>query len=122
VKKPKATWIRPEVGAEIEYSGVTDDGILREAVFKGLRDDLGPANGHRVVADGAHKGQRGRGQRDRRPKRKPREGGSSALEAADRASARGTSPTGRKFLPKFTFRQCSRVGRGGPRRNAYSLC
>ena len=40
VKKPKATWVMPEVLAEIEYSGITDDGILREAVFKGLRDDL----------------------------------------------------------------------------------
>jgi bifunctional non-homologous end joining protein LigD len=40
VKKPKATWVRPLVQAEIEYGGITDDGLLREAVFKGLRDDL----------------------------------------------------------------------------------
>src|SRR3954468_798955 len=40
VKKPKATWVEPEVDAEIEYSAVTDDGLLRAAVFKGLRDDL----------------------------------------------------------------------------------
>jgi bifunctional non-homologous end joining protein LigD len=40
VKKPKATWVSPDVLAEIEYGGVTDDGLLREAVFKGLRDDL----------------------------------------------------------------------------------
>ena len=40
IKKPKATWVRPVVDAEIEYSGVTDDGLLRAAVFKGLRDDL----------------------------------------------------------------------------------
>jgi bifunctional non-homologous end joining protein LigD len=40
VKKPKATWVKPVVQAEIEYGGITDDGILREAVFKGLRDDL----------------------------------------------------------------------------------
>lgn len=26
--------------AEIAYSSVTEDGLLREAVFKGLRDDL----------------------------------------------------------------------------------
>jgi bifunctional non-homologous end joining protein LigD len=38
VKKPKATWVQPVVDAEIEYSGVTDDGLLRAAVFKGLRD------------------------------------------------------------------------------------
>ncbi len=42
VKKPKATWVEPVVQAEVKYTGVTDDGILREAVFKGLRDDLSP--------------------------------------------------------------------------------
>jgi bifunctional non-homologous end joining protein LigD len=41
VKKPKATWVEPAVDAEIEYSALTDDGLLRAAVFKGLRDDLG---------------------------------------------------------------------------------
>src|SRR3954454_22719747 len=41
VKKPKATWVEPVVDAEIEYSAVTDDGLWRAAVFKGLRDDLG---------------------------------------------------------------------------------
>jgi bifunctional non-homologous end joining protein LigD len=45
VKKPKATWVKPVVEAEIEYGGITDDGLLREAVFKGLRDDL--QNGNR---------------------------------------------------------------------------
>ena len=40
VKKPKATWVEPVVNAEIEYSAVTDDGLLRAAVYKGLRDDL----------------------------------------------------------------------------------
>ena len=40
VKKPKATWVRPLIDAEVEYSAITDDGLLRSAVFKGLRDDL----------------------------------------------------------------------------------
>jgi bifunctional non-homologous end joining protein LigD len=40
VKKPKATWLKPKVLAEVEYSAVTEDGLLRAAVFKGLRDDL----------------------------------------------------------------------------------
>jgi bifunctional non-homologous end joining protein LigD len=35
--------VQPVVDAEIEYGGVTDDGLLRAAVFKGLRDDLAPA-------------------------------------------------------------------------------
>ncbi|WP_027170158.1 DNA ligase D [Mesorhizobium sp. WSM3224] len=40
IKKPKATWVKPEILAEVQFSGVTDRGILREAVFKGLREDL----------------------------------------------------------------------------------
>ncbi|MFL6790095.1 MAG: DNA ligase D [Bradyrhizobium sp.] len=40
VRKPKATWVEPEVDAEVEYRALTDDGLLREAVFKGMRDDL----------------------------------------------------------------------------------
>jgi bifunctional non-homologous end joining protein LigD len=40
VNKSKATWVEPVLLAEIEYSGITDDGLLREAVFKGLPDDL----------------------------------------------------------------------------------
>jgi bifunctional non-homologous end joining protein LigD len=42
VNKPKATWVEPEVDAEVEYGALTDDGLLRAAVFKGFRDDLGP--------------------------------------------------------------------------------
>lgn len=38
--KPKATWVEPSVLAEVEYGALTDDGLLREAVFKGLREDL----------------------------------------------------------------------------------
>jgi bifunctional non-homologous end joining protein LigD len=43
INKPKATWVEPSLNAEVEFSSITDDGILREAVFKGLRDDLAPA-------------------------------------------------------------------------------
>jgi bifunctional non-homologous end joining protein LigD len=54
VKKPKATWVEPVVDAEIEYSGFTDDGLLRAAVFKRLRDDLGPPD-NRTADDWASK-------------------------------------------------------------------
>jgi bifunctional non-homologous end joining protein LigD len=38
VNKPKATWVRPEVEADVEFSSMTTDGLLREPVFKGLAD------------------------------------------------------------------------------------
>lgn len=40
VSKPKATWVEPSALAEVEYGALTDDGLLREAVFKRLREDL----------------------------------------------------------------------------------
>src|SRR4029453_11452048 len=60
VKKPKATWVQPVVQAEIEYGGITDDGLLREAVFKGLRDDL-PAAEAPTAPTRAHRSGEGRG-------------------------------------------------------------
>jgi bifunctional non-homologous end joining protein LigD len=40
IVKPKATWVEPVVDAEVAYSSKTDAGLLREAVFKSLREDL----------------------------------------------------------------------------------
>jgi bifunctional non-homologous end joining protein LigD len=40
IKKPKATWVEPVLHAEVKFSGITADGLLREAVFKGIRGDL----------------------------------------------------------------------------------
>jgi bifunctional non-homologous end joining protein LigD len=38
VKKPKATWVKPFVEAEVEYSSMTADGRLRAPVFKALKE------------------------------------------------------------------------------------
>jgi bifunctional non-homologous end joining protein LigD len=40
IKKPKATWVKPVELVDVEYRAVTDDGRLRHASFKGVRDDL----------------------------------------------------------------------------------
>ena len=40
VKKPKATWVRPDLFVDVQYRSITPDGRLRHASFKGVREDL----------------------------------------------------------------------------------
>jgi bifunctional non-homologous end joining protein LigD len=48
IDKPKATWVEPVIDAEIAFSSRTPNGLLREAVYKGVRDDLAPPPTRRV--------------------------------------------------------------------------
>jgi bifunctional non-homologous end joining protein LigD len=39
MQRKDVIWVRPELVAQIEYRAWTDDGLLRHAAFKGLRED-----------------------------------------------------------------------------------
>jgi bifunctional non-homologous end joining protein LigD len=41
---PSPVWVEPDVVAEVEFSEWTDDGVLRQPVFLGLRADKDPAD------------------------------------------------------------------------------
>jgi len=44
-------WVEPELAAEIKYTDWTDDGLLRQASFKGLRLDKNPGEIRRELID-----------------------------------------------------------------------
>ena len=38
-RRKDVIWVKPDVVVEAEYRGITHDGLLRQAAYKGLRED-----------------------------------------------------------------------------------
>lgn len=51
VRKAENRWARPELVANVEFAEWTDSGKLRQASFKGLRDDKDPASVRRELPE-----------------------------------------------------------------------
>src|SRR5207237_1481346 len=45
----KPTWVKPELVAEVKFAEWTRDGVMRQPVFLGLRDDVKPRDVHREL-------------------------------------------------------------------------
>jgi bifunctional non-homologous end joining protein LigD len=43
------TWVEPAIVCEIKFSGWTDEGLMRQPVFLGLREDIDPADVRREI-------------------------------------------------------------------------
>lgn len=70
-------WVRPELVAEVEYTAMTQDGLLRHPTFKGLREDK--PSGEVVLEQ-----PRVLAARSRTKKAKPRAGASATLSHPDK--------------------------------------
>lgn len=51
VKKPKAVWVEPHFEADVQYRGITSDGLLRHPSFKGVRAAKSSTRKRRVLAE-----------------------------------------------------------------------
>lgn len=84
-----ATWVKPQLVCEVKYSEVTDDGVMRHPVFKGLRIDKEPGEVVNEQLDITHKASAAMNKRTSRHKVKRKDANETpAGTAADNSEAR----------------------------------
>ena len=60
-------WVRPELVAEVKYLSWTEDNLLRQVVYEGLREDKSAAEVRRAVPYPTPPGPAGPASRSKRP-------------------------------------------------------
>ena len=80
----EALWVKPELVAEVQFSTWTADNLVRQASFKGLREDKKASEVRREVADAslAAKAEAGQQAKAKHATTKPDGGGPAPLTAA----------------------------------------
>src|SRR5204863_6232967 len=89
----KPTWVRPKLVAEVKFSEWTRDGVMRQPVFLGLRDDVDPRDVRRELpGDSDHETARAKATVAATPKAPTRAAPSRARVARKTSTTRAVRP------------------------------
>jgi bifunctional non-homologous end joining protein LigD len=121
----KPTWVKPELVAEVKFAEWTRDGVMRQPVFLGVRDDIGPGDVRREQARDADR-ESARAEvaakpvAKRPPARRAKAGSTSGtrVKVAKRISTAKRTSTGTRSSPA---KRTSTASVGRPERTAKDL-
>jgi bifunctional non-homologous end joining protein LigD len=107
--KEKPQWVRPELVAQVRFAEWTESGILRQPLFLGLREDIGPANVRRepdrIIESSRGQGAAAAGPREKTPVPRQKTTARTAQSAktiATKPRTAGKAPVSRPTRAKAT--------------------